>query len=403
MIKDLGSTNGTYVNRAPIQESSLISGQTVHLGAVEMTFYSDGPAPAPTPAAHTPPSVRMVGAPVRATPAPVAVSVSTTSIPAVPVAAAPPPPIPPAIPGAQAVGPGKCKHHPKTQGRFFCGQCKAHYCELCVNTRTLGGIAHRYCRHCGSECLQAEVEVVRSTAGPGFFSQLPAAFIYPFRGTGILVLVVSALLFTALDFLVSGLFGIAIFVIATGYLFSYMQNIIQSTAAEDKEMPELPGFDGVLASFGRLIGAVLMSFGIAIVVGVIGLQRGEAPNLIALVGALAFGCLYFPMALLAVCMKDSVAAANPLVVVPAILKAPLEYIVAVIIMGAVVGVRMLGEVIVAGLAGQTFTTRNMGVLVTALAVRALWSLAVVYFLSVNMRILGLLYVTKKRSLGWFSR
>ena len=260
------------------------------------------------------------------------------------------------------MGPGKCKHHPKTQGRFFCTQCALHYCELCVNTRTVGGIAHKFCRHCGSECVQAQVEVVRPATTGGFFSQLPSAFLYPFRGSGVLILIASTLVFTALDFLSGGLFFIAIFIIATGYLFSYMQNIIQSTAAEDKEMPDLPGFDGLLGGFGRLVGAVLISFAATIVVVMFAIQRGEAPNVIALVGSLAFGCLYFPMALLAVSMKDSVAAANPLVVIPAILKVPAEYIVAVIVMGLVVGVRVLGQTIVSSLAGETFTTRKMDVL-----------------------------------------
>ena len=48
-IKDLGSTNGTFVNRAPVQEAMLQAGQTVHLGGVEMAFYSDAAAMAPAP------------------------------------------------------------------------------------------------------------------------------------------------------------------------------------------------------------------------------------------------------------------------------------------------------------------------------------------------------------------
>jgi pSer/pThr/pTyr-binding forkhead associated (FHA) protein len=33
-IKDMGSTNGTFVNRAPVKEALLKSGQTIHLGEV---------------------------------------------------------------------------------------------------------------------------------------------------------------------------------------------------------------------------------------------------------------------------------------------------------------------------------------------------------------------------------
>src|SRR5690242_8739659 len=42
-IKDLGSTNGTFVNRVAIREMMLESGQTIHLGGVEMLFFADDP------------------------------------------------------------------------------------------------------------------------------------------------------------------------------------------------------------------------------------------------------------------------------------------------------------------------------------------------------------------------
>src|SRR5947209_11169599 len=60
VIKDLGSTNGTYVNRAPVKEAVLSDKQTVHLGGVEMAFLSDLPGgivgfvPPPSTAASPP-------------------------------------------------------------------------------------------------------------------------------------------------------------------------------------------------------------------------------------------------------------------------------------------------------------------------------------------------------------
>ena len=38
VLKDLGSTNGTFVNRAPVSETYLQPGQIVHLGGVEMVY-----------------------------------------------------------------------------------------------------------------------------------------------------------------------------------------------------------------------------------------------------------------------------------------------------------------------------------------------------------------------------
>src|SRR5204862_834006 len=93
--------------------------------------------------------------------------------------------------------------------------------------------------------------------------QLPGAIVYPFRGTGILVLIAATLLFAGLQAM-SGLWNILLMAAATGYLFAYMQGIIHSTAAEDTKMPELPGMDDLFSSFFTLVGTVLMSFGPAI-------------------------------------------------------------------------------------------------------------------------------------------
>src|SRR5258708_24427431 len=43
LIKDLGSTNGTFVERAPVKEAVLQGGQTIHLGAVPIPSESDTP------------------------------------------------------------------------------------------------------------------------------------------------------------------------------------------------------------------------------------------------------------------------------------------------------------------------------------------------------------------------
>jgi hypothetical protein len=215
-------------------------------------------------------------------------------------------------------------------------------------------------------------------------------------------LIVSTLVFAGLQIVGSG-YSLLLAIVAIGYLFSYMQNIIHATANQEDHMPDLPGFDDLFGSCFRLLGAVLMSFGPAIGLALYAFFQEESAAGIAMIPALVFGCFYFPMALLAVAMKDSVAAANPLVVVPTIFKAPLDYLVTVFLMGTVFGFRLLGGIVVTMLAGTTYTTRNMNVLLIALGVRAFWSFLTVYLLTVNMRILGILYLTKKDRFGWFSR
>ena len=41
VIQDLRSTNGTFIEHRPIQEASLLNGQSVQLGSVEMIYYSE--------------------------------------------------------------------------------------------------------------------------------------------------------------------------------------------------------------------------------------------------------------------------------------------------------------------------------------------------------------------------
>jgi pSer/pThr/pTyr-binding forkhead associated (FHA) protein len=56
VIKDLNSTNGTFINGEKIEEAPLKLGQTLRLGQIEMRLESDvpGATPAPAPAANAP-------------------------------------------------------------------------------------------------------------------------------------------------------------------------------------------------------------------------------------------------------------------------------------------------------------------------------------------------------------
>jgi uncharacterized membrane protein len=101
-------------------------------------------------------------------------------------------------------------------------------------------------------------------------------------------------------------------------------------------------------------------------------------------------------------MKDNIMAANPMVVFPAILKAPLEYLVTTILLSGVFLVRLAGDMVASGAADVGLSTRDMSTLFITFGIRAFWSFSSVYLLTITMRILGLLYVTKKHKFGWFA-
>src|SRR5215471_18837982 len=330
VIKDLGSTNGTFVNRAPVQEAALLAGQTVHLGGVELLFQLDS------------------------------ASIATATYAAPAMVEEAPPPLPALAAGISVSGSQFCKSHPKTLARYFCNKCKHAFCELCVTSRA----GHKFCRHCGSECATLQVQTARRASGKGFFARLPGAFAYPVRGSGLLVLIVATLIFAALKFganvfgggfismvalfrlsLRAGLawswWGLMLQVFVLGYLFSYMQAVIHSTAVGDNEMPALPTmtnfWEDILLPCLQLIALTLICFLPAIVVGWMLLSSDDPGALGKLfIGTLIFGGVYFPMAFLAVAMLDSVVAANPLQVLPSIGKVPLEYLVTLVLLDVLV-------------------------------------------------------------------
>ncbi len=411
VIRDLGSTNGTFVNRAPVTEAALQPGHTIHLGGVEMLFCADAPvspvsaqpagAPrvAPGPQGLPPPRAVAPAGAARGRPT---MTVSLTPNRQAPVTDQQPPPMS-APPVATAlpddVGSGPCKHHPKIPGRHFCSHCQLYFCDACVTTRA----KQKFCRHCGTECVPVQVKLQRAAGPKGFFARFPSAFIYPFRGSGLLVLLASTFVLALMEFIGQSWFFLFLKIIAYGYLFSFMQNIIHATANEEEQMPDLPGFDDVLGGAFRLAVTVLICFTLPITFIVLRFFAVLDVPASALLATMVLGCLYFPMAFLAVAMKDTVLAANPLVVVPAMLKVPLGYLVTTIVVIGLYALRQFGGVaaIVAG--GRGHATRDMSVLFLTFGLRAVWSLVSVYLLTVSMRILGLLYVTNKQKFGWFDR
>jgi hypothetical protein len=441
VIKDLGSTNGTFVNRAPVKEAALSDKQTIHLGSVEMAFFSDLPGgivgfvpppsapsaipiapsaavpmavPLPPPPSASPSPTIHLSPPTAAPPLPRPAGLSVSARPGAPAAtafAAPPaaaPPIPAAIPGIPGMGGAvsapagqKCKFHPKTAARYYCNKCRKFFCELCITTRQVHEVMQKTCRACGVEVAPVTVQLDRPDK-ISFYSRIPGAFSYPFKGSGPFVLVVCSIASFGLGFLGRGWISIFATTAYYGYMFAFMQNIIHSTASADEELPGWPGIDDLGGCFIRFLGAALISFAVPIGLTIMALFSDESTiGSTLLIPGWIFGALYFPMALLAVAMKDTPIAANPLIVVPGIFKAPLEYLVTVVLMAIILGLYNSGDDVIGAIFPRGLTTHRMDRLFGYLGCKAIWFFFQLYLLAVNMRILGLLYLTKKRKLAWF--
>jgi hypothetical protein len=432
VLQDLGSTNGTFLNGALITEAELRPGQTVHLGGVELLVQHD-----------VSPNARIAETeviPLPAIPTPVRPALATASVlspPLTPIGAQtasdpgdqlemPPPPraepapvanrgptvVPAAPPPAGIVGTGgvgyvseKCKYHPKTPARFRCNKCNHAYCELCVATRSEGGVHRKFCRTCAGECVAVKVVVQQAAPAPNFYKTLPGAFVYPLKGMGIIFLVFMTAFFSAAP-MAQG-FRLYLQVIIGGYLFAYLQGIIQSTAMDDKGEPSFPDItnfaEDIVTPFFQLLGTAAFCFGLAIVLVIVRLNSDLPFIGIAILPAAALGCIYFPMAFLAVAMLDTVAAVNPLLVVPSILKVIKPYLITIGIFFFVALLEWLSNTALDFFFKGKVNTKDMGEFMLRIGSVVAGKFISIYLLSVNARILGLLYVSKKEELGWFAR
>jgi pSer/pThr/pTyr-binding forkhead associated (FHA) protein len=394
VLMDSGSTNGTFVGGTRIQEHNLEHGKGVRLGNVDMIFYSGAEVQAAT--AETPPpqlAVRKamrVAAPAVPVPIarPVTAAVEAPAIAEDTIGAAP----------AILSGTRFCKYHPTSPARFLCHKCNRAYCDMCIQLSEAGGASARTCRGCGTELAPFQFAQAPSR---GFYAKLPGAFVYPFKGAGVIILVCATIAFAAMGFLSRGLTGIVITVALYGFIFLFMQNIILTTTSDEKLDLCFPEMSSLFGAALQLAGTVLASFWLAIGLAIAKFYDVEIPSE-AILASVILGGIYFPMALLVVAMKDSAFAANPLVVVPAMVKLPLKYSVTVVLLLAVFGVRRLGGLISGGAGTVALRTHDENTFLVAMAVQAVWALLSVYLLVVTMRILGLFYNASKRTLGWFN-
>jgi hypothetical protein len=345
-ILDLGSTGGTFVNGAPVQEATLLPGETVRLGDVLMRFESCT-------------NKRQ------------------------------------ALTAAQDVN-QPCKFHPKAVACFFCAECGEMFCGLCVSRRSERGRVRNFCRVCGVECSSVQtVPHQPQAAVEPFFRQISGIFSYPFKRDGLILLAGGTIFFTVLDFLAahSAIFGVVLMLIGSGYLVSYFQRILLASASGENKMPDWPDFTNVgdfASPILQFVGTVLLSFGPLIVLRIFAPQESVWTDL-KIAAAIGIGCLYFPMAFTAVTMADSLSALNPLVIIPSIFRIWREYLIVVLLSVGIVCAESVGQAFFSQLPRIPLVPGLIG------------EFLALYLGAIEMRLLGLIYWKNRHQLRWFSR
>jgi hypothetical protein len=137
VVKDLKSTNGTFINGRPIDESIFLCDQVLTVGTVRITQEA---APIPE-----------------------------ISIPLVP----PPAPAAPQIFASDVV---VCSRHADRHATMVCRQCKEKWCGACIKEiRRVGGQAMKLCPGCGGICELIFAQDNGGKKSKGLFAKFPSA------------------------------------------------------------------------------------------------------------------------------------------------------------------------------------------------------------------------------------
>lgn len=357
-VWDLDSTNGTFIDGQPVREAVLRPGQVLCLGTVSMICQADP-----------------VGEPA---------NIASGS--------------PPVAAGNLDI----CAEHPQAAAKWCCLKCGTAFCTACVRTTRVGGEFFRACPRCGGSCVSVAEYTRLMTPDPtDFFALWREAFSYPFKKDGAILLVCGTVVFSFLEgarwvlftgvksmgFL-GGSFWATFFlciVMSVGYLFAFMQGIVQSSARGDKAMPDWPEisafWDDLVVPFFQFTCIWVLCLGPSIAVMLFVTPLAGVP-------LICLGLFCMPMAILTVAMDDTIAGYNPLTIFSGIGKVPKPYL-------TICGIFLVIIALVHGV-GKFLEWTQIPILPTVIG-----TFISLYGVAVEMRLLGLLYYTNKAKLAWF--
>jgi len=238
--------------------------------------------------------------------------------------------------------------------------------------------------------VRSETEEDKQDKG-SFFEKLPSVLTYPLKGNGLMMLIAGTLFFWFMRVISAfSIFGFIISFFVAGYMSAFMIKIINRSAEGEDEVPDWPDFtdvwEDVIVPYFLFAMTHLLVFLPIIIAGWFTFFRGVYISPIFYIVLFILGCFYLPMSLLAVALNLTVKAVNPIYIIPSIFKVPLEYMAAC----CALLLLALSQAIIETFAGSIFILGT--VLNTFFAL---------YFVIVEMRILGLIYYFNEEEFGWF--
>ncbi len=372
LVKDLASSYGSFINEDRVTEGVAEDGDVIRLGRIHLT-YSSGIEGVPAAAAVTSEPVKEEEGD-EALPEPVQHSGKSSVINA---------------------EDRPCDKHPKNTLSLVCPKCHLKFCEECVNKIAIGGKEKSFCPYCKEVCKPlafhlAEIERQKARESRTLFQTLPDIVKFPFRSDGLWLLLVGTIIYMVLDF--AAQFSMAVAVVASTYLFAYVQRIVVSAANGDEALPAWPDFSECWLDIVRPCLMFMSALGAAFLPLLIYLgwcvYASQETSLSVLFPLCAWGLIYLPMGVLAVGMTDDFLSVNPLVVVPSMSRLYIQYFVATFLLFFMIACRFV-------LDGVFVAYLNIPYVPTLLT-----GFVSLYFLTAEMRLLGVMYFINRRSLGW---
>jgi hypothetical protein len=257
-----------------------------------------------------------------------------------------------------------------------------------VNKHQLNRTFIYTCRRCKGEC-QSLLEIdeneqaeKRSADFHNYGKQLAGVFVYPFRGEGLMILLMG-MLFFGLPLAISSLnVAVAILVLP---LVAVVAIPSMTKAIEDSVVSDLPlGFPNIISDFGEMIGDIFKSALIFSLCFVPAFYIGNLSFLFWLFAGLGF--YIFPMALLMLLFEDEIWLFHPQRFFNAILRTMGPY--------SVVPLFWIFLLLIEYFLEQTFLYKIY-----------IWGYffkagALVYFIHLSMRPLGLFYRVYEKDMGF---
>jgi hypothetical protein len=219
------------------------------------------------------------------------------------------------------------------------------------------------------------------------------AVVYPFRGHGVFLIFIGGLMLGAVEIVshynMYFVFSVLFMVFDLGYLANYMFKIVEHTIQGENNLPTWPDFSDFWNSCIVPFFQMMVIFTTCLLPALVPLLSfGFTPlGIICSIVGFLLGCFYMPMALLAVSLNGSISALRSRVVWPAIRSVLGPYLVTYIAL-----------VVMGGLSAliQGVMTENMPLLVYFLN-----SVISTFFIAMEMRLVGLLYVRHRDTIDLF--